>query len=158
MMLTLAIILISVGILIHISTFAVSAYVVVKNYRQLAEQWDNFFAQNSADEPSNFSKIICQIADVCAERTRVAVMAAFQGSQGAAVRDATRGLEQVAAEGDPRLAVAAALPRGLKKNPLALAGLNMLVQNMLAKGNLHGNIPGEIPSNGSKSSQVKFNL
>lgn len=155
-MLIACLILVSAGIVIHAATWVISVKAVTREYYATMDRWNSFFNQTSADEPSDFNKIINQITDISAEKVRIGVMAADRGQQGAAVRDAARGLEQIAAESDPALMIAQSLPKNLKKNPLAAAGLNMLIQKILS-----GDNPNMIQkSNGqsSNSGQVKFNF
>lgn len=124
-------------------------------YDKFSEDLVAFITPPNSETPSDFNKILIEIASIFADRYRVAMTSAANGAQGAAVRDVNRGLEEIAVAADPSLAVAQVLPKSLKKNPLALAGLNMLMQNVMSKQG--SQVPGE---NGSRSmgSQVKFNL
>ena len=157
-MLTICLILVSIGLITNLAVYGVSIYAVIKEKQRISNSWSEYFDQTAADEPSNFAKTVSQIADMAAERTRISLMAADRGQQGAAVRDATRGLEQVAIENNPGLAVAQLMPKALKKNKLAEVGLGYLIQNIMSKQG-QGAVPG-LGNNGSgiHGHQPKFDL
>lgn len=155
-MLTVALILIIAGILTHIGVGIYSVIQVTRRYDQVAEGLRAFVTPESPEDPSDLHKTLDQVAAIFADRYRVAMTAADRGATGAAARDVNRGLEEIAVAGDPALAVAQALPKSLRKNPLALAGLNMVVQNILSKQGIgSGGSPG---FNGGSGNQIKFDL
>lgn len=110
-----------------------------------------FFVPAKPEDKTPFIQVIDYATDQVADKIRISIMASTRGAAGAAVRDANRGLEELGASTDPALAVAKNLPKSLQKNPLALAGLNYLMQNTFKNQSRSG------AGNGS-SSQVKFNL
>ena len=153
----ICLILLAVGLLAGISLWGYTFYIIYQKYNVHRYQFTEYFNQASPDHPSEFNKNINQIADIVAERTRLGLTMADRGSTGAAVRDVNRGLEEIAVQNDPSLAVAQALPKSLKKNQLAMAGLNMLVQNIISKAGSQQAGPGINPGNGS-ASNIKFDL
>ena len=156
-MLTVALILISAGVLIHLGVGVYSVAQTIKarrNYENMVEGFRAFITPDGPETISDFNKTIYEIASIFADRYRTALTAAERGAQGAAARDINRGLEEVAIAQNPALAVAGALPKSLQKNPLAAAGLNMIIQNIMSKQTMPG--PGS-GSNGSNS-QAKFDL
>jgi len=157
-MLTISLIGIFIGILVQTGLRIRQHRQYVQKYNELAERLGDFMRPSTPDDPSDFNKVLDQIAVLFADRYRIALSAADRGAQGAAARDINRGLEEIAAEQSPALAVAQNLPRSLRKNPLAAAGLNMLIQNILSKpGSLPGQgSPGSPGNNGSQ--QAKFSL
>lgn len=154
-MLLICLIVVSVGLALNVGLWGIAANYVIKERNNTIEKFNAYFNQPGPDQPSDFHLLIEKIADLVAERTRIGLMAAERGSKGAAVRDATSGLEQIAADNDPGLAVAQSLPKVLKKNPVAAAGLQFLIQKMLT--GQPGGVPGSggSPDNGS---QAKFRL
>lgn len=131
-------------------------YKKVRNsYDSLADQVNNYFVSTDSKIPSPFSQSMDSIATLFADRNRVALSAAERGAQGAAARDLNRGLEEIATESNPALAIAAGMPKSLRKNPLAQAGLQMLInrilQGELSKGN------GDLKAS-SESGQGSFSI
>lgn len=120
-------------------------------YNNWIKNLSNFFSQTTPDTPSHFNQVVDSIAVLFADRQRIAMTAADRGAQGAAVRDVNRGLEEIAAENSPAAAVMASLPRSLKKNNLAQAGLMMLIQNIMSKNN-----PGPGPGKNDGGGQSEF--
>lgn len=152
-MLLLSLILVGVGILIHFAAWSVILVKFMRRYNAFVMGVNDFFYQETPDTPSDFNKVLDQTAILFADRYRIAMTAVDRGQQGAAVRDVNRGLEDLAVENNPALAVAQNLPRSLRKNNLAMAGLNILVNSIMQnKGG--GNGGGNMVS----TRQVKFDL
>lgn len=137
------------------------SYILVRkaraHYERLADQLNWYVSSPGPDTPSPFAKTVDNIAIIIADRIRVALMAAERGAQGAAVRDVNKGLEEYAVQNNPAAAVAATLSKSLKKNNLAAAGLQMLIQNLMAGGLPGGNHKGSTGSgSGTDSGQSSF--
>lgn len=129
---------------------------IVAKYRIWVEGFREFFGQDDPQNPSDFIKAVDQIAIVFADRQRITMSAVDRGQQGAAVRDINRGLEEVAAENNPAYAIASSLPKSLKKNQLAQAGLMYFIQGLMNKQN--GGIPGGSGPGPGGSGQSEFNF
>lgn len=125
---------------------------LVRKYNDVVQNFKAFFEQPGPDKPSDFQQVADQLSVIFADRVRIAFQAVDRGARGAAQRDINRGLEDVAVEEMPALAIAQALPKNLKKNPLAEAGLNLLLQRLMS-----GGIGGGDGSSG-RSTQARFNL
>lgn len=131
---------------------------VKAQYESLVDAFDEFFAVKNPDTGSHFNQTMDSIAVLFADRYRIAVSAADRGQIGAAARDVNRSLEEIAVENNPAYAVANSLPKGLKKNPVAMAGLQLLLQRLSAGAAGNPTATGmAIPSNGQVN-QVKFDF
>lgn len=128
----------------------VYCYVRIKRVSQtINETLENIFVARNQDNMSVFTQTINEILDGSAQRIGYQVQAAIRGSIGGSMKGVNAQLEKVAADNDPTLAVAANLPKSLKKNPLAMAGLQFLL-NRAGGGNTGGN--------NNQTSQAKFSL
>lgn len=125
-------------------------------YRQAQRQVSSFFEVHGEgdNQYSDCSQVIAGLGDVFAQKIGVTVQMAIKGSIGGSTKALNKELEQVAIAENPNLAMAEYLPKSLKKNPLALMGLNSIMAR-LAAGGLGSAGPG--PSNG-KADQAQFNL
>lgn len=128
----------------------VYCYVRIKRVSQtITETLENIFVARNQDNMSVFTQTVNEILDGSAQRIGYQVQAAIRGSIGGSMKGVNAQLEKVAADSDPTLAVAANLPKSLKKNPLAMAGLQFLL-NRAGGGNAGGN--------NNQTSQAKFSL
>lgn len=126
----------------------VYTYVRVKRVSQsINETLESIFIPSNQGDMSLFTQTVNEILDGSAQRIGVSVQAAIRGSIGGSMKGVNAQLEQVAADSDPTLALAAQLPRSVKKNPLAMMGLQLLMQRTAGKN---------ASSNGN--TQAKFSL
>lgn len=134
----------------------VIAYVKARNtIQEASEAFNDFFTCQSDDSPSPFLQIVGQVSELTAQKIGVTTQMAIKGSLGGTMKGVNAELEQVAAENDPSAAMLTLLPKSTKKNPLAMAGLNILIQRLLSGG---GQGSGFGTGSGSNNSQTKFNL
>lgn len=110
-----------------------------------------FFSPQSEGQLSIAGQMLDSVSQSMAERIGVTTQAAIRGSLGGTMKSVNAALEAEAVQADPSLALTQALPKSLKKNPIALLGLQALM-NKVISGQASTGIPS--PSNG----QVKFNL
>lgn len=136
------------------------AVVGIREVRGLNEKLDNydraftnFFTSPGPDQMSPFTQVICEVSTIIAKEQAVVTQAAIRGSLGGQQRAMNENLEAVAISEDPNLAFAQVLPKSLKRNPLALMGLQAIMRNM-------GRGPGSPGPNGSGiiGDQAKFKL
>lgn len=107
-------------------------------------------------QTSGFSEVIAGVTDIAAQKIGVTTQMALKGSMGGATRALNKELEAEAIAENPGLAMAELLPKSLKKNPLALMGLNSIFQKYLAGG--LGGGAGTGGGGASDNGQAKFNL
>ena len=153
-MLILCLVLVIAALLIHVSIWSVCIVSVVKKYRRLVQGINDYIPPSAPDQPSDFNQTLDQIAILFADRFRITMTAADRGAAGAAARDLNRGLEEYAAEQSPVLSLVNQMPKSLKKNKLAMAGLDFMLQKALS--GQPGSGSGSGGSNGSN--QMKFGL
>lgn len=148
----LAILAANIGILIG----GVHVYKQIKaidaDYQEAKNTFAALFIPRHEGEVSPFGEITNQMAEIVAQKMGVTVQAAIRGSFGGSMKGVNKELEQIAIEESPDLAIASALPKSLKKNPLAMAGFQAVIQRILSNS---GGIGG--PHNGHHP-QAKFNL
>jgi len=108
------------------------------------------FSSPSPDMPSIFSQVVNQVADIIGEKQALVTQASIRGALGGQQRALNRDLEEIAVQEDPGLALTQILPKSLKRNPLALMGL----QSILSRRS-PGSSPGSNTNNGG---QVRFKL
>lgn len=132
------------------------AYSYVKATRFIQDSIETLhycFEHTGEDGFTPLIRFVDQTTEVTAQKIGVSVQAAIKGSIGGTMKGVNAQLENYAAENDQGAALMTALPKSLRKNPIALMGLQMLMQNM-AKG-----VPGKAPENGRGiTPQAKFNL
>jgi len=108
----------------------------------------SFIVPKSDGELSPLVQTIDYMTDSIAHKTGTVVQASIRGTQSASAKAITKELEGLAVEENPLLT---ALPKNLQKNPLAMMGLQALLNNQrsISSKNNGGN---------RSSSAVKFNL
>jgi hypothetical protein len=95
------------------------------------------------------------MADILAQRLATSVVAVMRGQVGGTMKAINSALEQEAVEANPAMSFAAVLPKKLQKNPLALMGLNSVLNKILQQA-MTANKPGG--NNSGEVSQTKFDL
>jgi len=128
-----------------------------EKYENLAQGFVEYVTPQDETNISPFNETLAQVADLFADRFRVAMTAATLGAQGAAARDLTRGLEELGQEEMPAGAIVPHLPKSLRKNPIALQMLNNIVMRLM-QGQKMSEGNGHLSDSGSASSQVRFKL
>lgn len=118
--------------------------------KNISETLESIFTPITPGEPSIFNQAVNEILEGGAQRVGVHVQAAIKGSIGGTMKGVNAALEKEAIDGNPTLALAGALPKSVKKNPLAMIGLQMLAQKI---GNGGGNA-----SSNNGATQAKFTL
>lgn len=145
-----------VFLLLAILAGGVYIYVKITGMAQsFAYTIEDIFTPRSANEPSLFAQTVNEIAEGIAQKTGIHINAAIRGSLGGTMKGVNAALEEEAIAGDPALAVASALPKSLKKNPIAMIGLQMLMQKALSGTNASQQA---VNNNGHNNSQAQFNL
>lgn len=125
-------------------------YVKAKRIAQMLNTAiEDIFIPSNPGDPSLFSQTINEILEGGAQRVGGHVQAAIKGSIGGTMKGLNSALEKEAIEGDPTLALAGALPKSLRKNPIAMIGLQMLAGKMTGANNKNNSHNGE---------QAKFSL
>lgn len=112
----------------------------------------DIFKPQPEGKASHFGQIVDQIAEIIASHTGSSVQASIRGAMGGTMRGINSALEQEAIEANPQLAIAEMLPKSLKRNPLAVAGLQQIVGNILQASTRGGY------KSGSNNGPPKFNL
>lgn len=125
-------------------------------YNQITDLFAEIFQPVSPDHPSIFQESVEAITDGIAQKTGSSIQAAIRGSLGGSAKSLNHELEQEAIAADPSLALMEYLPKSLKKNPIAMLGLQRVVGNFLS-GSGGGSKKIEAGKNGS-GGQAKFNL
>lgn len=87
-----------------------------------------------------------------ANKIGVTVQAAIRGSMGGTMKGVNAELEQLAIDNNPAAGLAQALPKSLRKNPLAMMGAEILLQKIMSGQS------GSRAGNNNNGKQVKFNL
>lgn len=129
------------------------AYRKVDNEVMSAHTWlSTFFADRGEGQGSFFTEAVGNISEDFSQRVGVTVQAAIRGSRGGQMKGVNSALEQVAVEENPELGLLEALPKSLRKNPIAMLGLQALTNRMRSQAQ---GTPG---TNGHQSSQTRFNL
>jgi len=153
---TLAILLIIA--VVNIGLFAGGVYAYVATTRKVkayivqgVKAFEDFATSQDENTPSDFAKLTDSIASVFAQRIGTTVQAHIKGAMGGTMKAVNAELEQEAISGNPQAAIIAALPKSLRKNPLAQVGLTSIIQKILS-----GSGPGS--GNNGSNSQAKFNL
>lgn len=106
-------------------------------------------------ESSAFGQAVDQITDSISQKIGVTTQAALRGSLGGTMKAVNAELEREAVSQDPAAAALQALPKSLKKNPVAMIGLQSIMSKFL-QGNTSGS--GGIFNSGNNGNQAKFNL
>lgn len=121
-------------------------------FENASEAIQTLFETGRAGEPSYFNQTINEITDITAQKVGTSVQAAIRGSIGGTMKGVNAALEAEAIENDPTLAVVSALPKSLRKNQIAMVGLQMLMQKAFAGRSENKN------GDNAPSPQAQFNL
>lgn len=109
--------------------------------------------QPNSEGVSPFSEVVNSVAVVMSEHIGKTVQASIRGSIGGSMKGLNAGLEQIAVEDNSTAAAMSALPKSLKKNPVAMMGLKVLMDRLN-----NNSPPGQISSSNGSVKQAKFNL
>lgn len=140
-------------LLSNLALLGLGGYAYVKACRMSEDvlAWfAGFVSPKSENENSPLGDVIESAAEVVSQKIGVTVQAAIRGSIGGSMKGINAELEREAIAENPNLAVMDALPKSLKKNPLAMMGLQAVLSRM--------NLPGGGKSNSNGNSQARFNL
>lgn len=119
---------------------------------EATEAFNYFFASPNTDTPAPYLAVIAQVAEITAHKIGMSTQMAIKGSLGGTMKGVNAQLEAEAMAADPSLALTQALPKSLRKNPIAMIGLQALVNKFMASsGAGHNSFPGN-------HEQTKFNL
>jgi len=146
---------VALAAVVNIGLLLGGAYVVVKSrqhYKDTVKALEAFVTAPSQNEPSDFAKVCDNIAELFANRTGVVVQAALRGAMGGTMKGVNAALEKQAIEENPQLSLAEALPKSLKKNPLALMALQSIMSKVMAGSS------GSSGSSGNGHQHAKFQL
>jgi len=138
--------------------FAGGYYVYNKartNFTDIQNSLEDYFTSGREGEISPFGRLVEQCAEVTAQRLGTTVQAAIRGSLGGTMTKMVPALEQEAIEANPELAFIDVLPKSLKKSPLALQGLQLLMNRLMAN---QGQAAENKGNNHKSSSQTSFTL
>lgn len=127
-------------------------------YRQIQKAKKEYqaFLEVEANGSPRYVNLYGQFTEDISKRAAVSVQKALAGSLGGQMKGINAALEQEAMEENPGLSLAEFLPKKLKKNPLALMGLQAVYQKMaqsLVKGQQAAGGNGQ-----GQTSQTKFEL
>lgn len=138
------------GLLIFLVIGGIYAYVKARRVvEEIATTVEDLFTARSEDLPSPFVQAVQQITAGLSEQIGVKTQAAIRGSIGGTMKGVNAALEREAIEQNPELAVYEALPKSLKKNQVAMLGLQYILNRVGA---------GKNEDRGNHSSQAKFSL
>lgn len=134
--------LVAILILISNVVLLIGAGVVyvrsTKNFAELHQGFKNYFSPQGQNNASPFGETLDAITDVMAQKIGVTVQASIRGAMGGTMKGVNHALEDVAREENPSLAMMDALPKSLKKNPIALMGLQALIARSGGSGGSGG--------------------
>lgn len=133
MMLTICILILGVQIALLFGGYLVYR-AACRSRDRLESDLRSFFEASPDGGASDFAKSVDAMADIFAGRIGVTIQGSIRGILGSQAREISRGLEQTAIEQAPELGIMGMLPKSLKKNPLALAGLQGLLSRILQGG------------------------
>lgn len=120
----------------------------ISGYFQLYGEGDN--------QTSGFTETVSGISDIIAQKVGMSTQMAIKGSMGGSMKALNKELEQEAMAENPNLAMAEFLPKSLRKNPLALMGLNSIMQKYA--GSILSGGSGSGSGSDNHTGQAKFNL
>jgi len=128
-----------------------------ERYQETSGYIAQFFNPKGKDQPSPFGEVVDSVSEVFADKLGTRIQAGIRGQLGGNVKGLNRGLEEVAMQEDPSLAVLDSLPKSLKKNPVAMMGLQSIVSRIMASQS--NGSPGQSGNGtGSGGGQAKFSL
>lgn len=113
-----------------------------------------FFTAETEGQGTAFNQVVNQICDVIATKQAVSTQAAIRGALGGSQKAINHELEQVAIAENPELGMLDALPKSLRKNPIAMMGLQALMNKQFSGAG--GSPAGHSPSR--QNGRAKFNL
>lgn len=119
--------------------------------REGIEAGNYYFASPDPDTPSPFVAFVGYVAEITAQKIGVSTQAAIKGSLGGSLKGINAELEAEGIASDPSLALVSALPKSLKKNPIAMIGLQALINRFMASSGAGHN-------SNNPQAQAKFNL
>lgn len=111
----------------------------------------DIFLPQAEGRSSVAGEAVQEIGEQLAQRIGLTVQQAIKGSIGGSMKGINAALEQEGAAANPDAAILAALPKSLKKNPVALMGLQAIMSKLSG-----GSSPQA--SGGQNNGQAKFNL
>lgn len=159
-MVAAGLILIIIGLVVEIVLGVWAQVKVSRKYNGIVQEINDYL--NGDGQPSRFNQDLDNVTSMIAEKLRIAVTNTHKGAAGAAARDMSRGLQEIAIQEQPELGLLGAMPKAIQKNPLALAGLQILMKNMAQRpgpaGSWGGGPSGRPGDNGSLgvSDSIKF--
>jgi len=101
------------------------------NINSIQYSLEDYFTPSGEDQISPFGRLVEQCAEVTAQRLGTTVQAAIRGSIGGTMTAMVPALEREAMDANPELAILDVLPKSLKKSPLAIQGLQLIVNRIL---------------------------
>lgn len=101
-------------------------------YRVVQDALEDYFTPSGEDQISPFGRVVEQCAEVTAQRLGTTIQAGIRGSLGGTMSAMVPALEKEAIEANPELAFVDMLPKSLKKSPVAIQGLQMLLSRWIA--------------------------
>jgi len=119
--------------------------------REVVEAVSYYVTSPDSDTPSPLVSFIGYSAEIVAQKIGVSTQQAIKGSLGGSLKGVNAQLEQEAIASDPSLALVSALPKSLKKNPIAMIGLQALINKFMASSGAGHN-------SNNPQAQAKFNL
>lgn len=116
------------------------------------------FLEVEANGSPRYVNLYGQFVEDISKRAAVSVQKALAGSLGGQMKGINAALEQEAMEVNPGLTLAEFLPKKLKKNPLALMGLQSVYQKMAASLIAGNQAAGGNGKPAAGSDQARFEL
>jgi len=138
--------------IVQVGIAAFTAAFVYRWISGISKGFGEFFIEVDQDGVSQFGHFVNELAEASATRIGQNVRAGINGSIGGTMKGVVAELEQAGAESAPELALLSQLPKSIKKNNLAMAGLQWFLQNKIG-GLGAGSGSG---GNGKQSDQGRF--
>lgn len=148
---------ITIAILVAQLVIIIGGYYVYRKSRELvnqgAEVLKDLFLPGNDGQLSAFGQAVDSVTDSISQKIGVTTQAALRGSLGGSMKAVNAELEKEGAAADPAAAALTMLPKSLRKNPVAMIGLQSVISRFL-----QGGASSSGGYSGNNSGQAKFNL
>lgn len=123
----------------------------IRAVRQTQRVLSELFIPKNEGEASAVGQAASQYIEFISEQIGVKTQAAIRGSIGGSMKGINAALEQEATSDNPNLAIMQALPKSLKKNPVAMIGLQKIMEKVM-----NNSMNNQNTGNNGHVSPVKF--
>jgi len=125
---------------------------------EVNDAFQDFFKPHGEDHLSDFQRLVGNMSIALSAEIASKTLAAFHGSIGGTIKGLNHELEEEAVKANPSLALLKALPKSTQKNPLAMAGIQIFGDRIVAALSNMGNPGKDTTSTGNGHKQQSFNL